>query len=96
MPNIKLPDGNSISFEKNVTGLQIAEEISKSLSKQALVISVDGNLRDLNYEKFIEKGEQAISDSEDYNSHNTKRLNVEEMKQLLTKLSVINDSIKTN
>ena len=50
MPNIKLPDGNSISFEKKVTGLQIAEKISKSLSKQALVISVDGNLRDLNYE----------------------------------------------
>ena len=53
MPNINLPDGNSISFEKKVTGLQIAEKISKSLSKQALVISVDGNLRDLNYE--IEK-----------------------------------------
>ena len=50
MPNIKLPDGNSISFEQKVTGLQIAEKISKSLSKQALVISVDGNLRDLNYE----------------------------------------------
>ena len=50
MPNIKLPDGNSISFEKKVTGLQIAEKISKSLLKQALVISVDGNLRDLNYE----------------------------------------------
>ena len=50
MPNIKLPDGNSISFETKVTGFQIAEKISKSLSKQALVISVDGNLKDLNYE----------------------------------------------
>lgn len=50
MPNIKLPDGNTISFEKKVTGLQIAEKISKSLLKQALVISVDGNLKDLNYE----------------------------------------------
>ena len=50
MPNIKLPDGNSISFEKKITGLQIADKISKSLSKQALVISVDGNLKDLNYE----------------------------------------------
>ncbi len=50
MPNIKLPDGNSISFEQKVTGLQIAEKISKSLSKKALVISIDGNLRDLNYE----------------------------------------------
>ena len=50
MPNIKLPDGNSINFEKTVTGLQIAEKISKSLLKQALVISVDGSLKDLNYE----------------------------------------------
>ena len=50
MPNIKLPDGKSISFEKKITGLKIAEKISKSLSKQALVISVDGNLKDLNYE----------------------------------------------
>ena len=50
MPNIKLPDGNSLSFKKKVTGLQLAEKISKSLSKQALVISVDGKLKDLNYE----------------------------------------------
>ena len=50
MPNIKLPDGNSINFAKTVTGLQIAEKISKSLLKQALVISVDGSLKDLNYE----------------------------------------------
>ena len=50
MPNIKLPDGNMLAFDKKVTGLKIAEKISKSLSKQALVISVDGNLRDLNFE----------------------------------------------
>ena len=49
MPNIKLPDGNSINFAKTVTGLQIAEKISKSILKQALVISVDGSLKDLNY-----------------------------------------------
>ncbi len=53
MPNIKLPDGNTLAFDKKITGLKIAEKISKSLSKQALVISVDGNLRDLNFE--IEK-----------------------------------------
>ena len=28
MPNIKLPDGNSINFQEKVTGLQIAEKIS--------------------------------------------------------------------
>ena len=45
------------------------------------------DLRDLNYEKFVEKGEIKISDSEDYNSHNTSRLDVEEMKKMLMKLS---------
>ena len=50
MPNIKLPDGKSFSFEKKITGLKIAEKISKSLSKQALIISVDGELKDLKTE----------------------------------------------
>lgn len=45
--------------------------------------------RDLNYDKFVEYGEKAISLAEDYNSHNTKRLNVEEMKELLLKLPSI-------
>ena len=53
MPNITLPDGNSLSFSKKVTGLEIAEKISKSLAKQALIISVDGEQKDLNY--IIEK-----------------------------------------
>jgi len=50
MPNIKLPDGKSLNFKSKVTGLQIAEKISKSLSKQALVVSVDGELKDLSFE----------------------------------------------
>jgi UDP-glucose 4-epimerase len=44
------------------------------------------DLRDLNYGKFVEQGEVKISDAHDYNSHNTQRLNVEEMKQLLLRL----------
>ena len=47
MPDITLPDGKKINFEKNITGLEIAEKISKSLAKQALVMSVDGELKDL-------------------------------------------------
>lgn len=45
--------------------------------------------RDLNYAKFVEEGEQRLthsSHSEDYNSHNTTRLDVEGMKKLLLKL----------
>ena len=47
MPLITLPDGNSIDFPNKVTGLEVAEKISKSLSKQALIMSIDGELKDL-------------------------------------------------
>ncbi len=47
MPIITLPDGKDIEFSKEVTGLDIAEKISKSLLKQALIMSVDGELKDL-------------------------------------------------
>ncbi len=47
MPTITLPDGKTLNFKKEITGLDIAEKISKSLSKQALIMSVDGELKDL-------------------------------------------------
>ncbi|MDC0864007.1 threonine--tRNA ligase [Candidatus Pelagibacter sp.] len=49
MPIITLPDGNNLSFSNDVTGLAVAEKISKSLAKQAMVISVNGELKDLDY-----------------------------------------------
>ena len=49
MPTITLPDGNKLDFPKNVTGLEVAEKISKSLAKQAMVMSVDGELKDLDH-----------------------------------------------
>lgn len=48
--------------------------------------SVPPDLRDLNYGKFVEQGEARISEAEDYNSHNTERLDVAGMKALLMKL----------
>ncbi len=53
MPKITLPDGNNLEFSKAVSGLEVAEKISKSLAKQAMVISVDDELKDLNF--LIEK-----------------------------------------
>ena len=53
MPIITLPDGNNLEFPKKVTGLEVAEKISKSLAKQAMVISIDGELKDLDF--VIEK-----------------------------------------
>ena len=50
MPIITLPDGKNLKFSKVVNGLEIADKISKSLSKQALIMSVDGELKDLYFE----------------------------------------------
>jgi UDP-glucose 4-epimerase len=47
------------------------------------------DLRDLNYTKFVEEGESQISRSEDYNSHNTERLDVAGMTDLLRSLDYV-------
>ena len=50
MPNITLPDGKKLSFSEKVTGTMIVEKISKSLAKEALIMSVNGDLKDLSFE----------------------------------------------
>jgi UDP-glucose 4-epimerase len=45
--------------------------------------------RDLNYDKFVEQGEEKLGHGEEYNSHNTERLDVEGMRALLMKLPFI-------
>lgn len=52
------------------------------------------DLRDLNYEKFVEKGEPLLSEATDYNSHNTERLDLEGMKRLLMKLPFAQAAIR--
>lgn len=54
-------------------------------------ISVDS--RDLNYDQYFSEGESSVSKMEDYTSHNTKRLNVEELKQLLLNVKEIRNEI---
>tara|TARA_A100001234_G_scaffold217941_1_gene226115 strand:- start:820 stop:2739 length:1920 start_codon:yes stop_codon:yes gene_type:complete len=49
MPIITLPDGNNLNFPNKVTGIQIAEKISKSLAREAIIIGVNGQLKDLNH-----------------------------------------------
>src|SRR3546814_15871140 len=45
---ITLPDGSSRSYEKEVTGLEIASSIGPRLAKEAIVIRVNEDLWDLN------------------------------------------------
>ena len=49
MPDIKLSDGKKIPFSKKIDGFEIANKISKSLAKDACVMSVDGELKDLSF-----------------------------------------------
>jgi len=55
---------------------------------------VPADKRDLNYDKYFSEGEEDLSKVEEYHSHNTKRLSVEEMKELLLKLDIIQDDLK--
>lgn len=50
--------------------------------------------RDLNYDKYFKDGQERVSLIEDYHSHNTTRLSVEEMKSLLLKLDEIQNDIQ--
>lgn len=50
--------------------------------------------RDLNYGKYFTEGEVQLSQAEDYHSHNTRRLNKDEVKEVLLKLDFIRNEIK--
>ncbi|MBW9461106.1 polysaccharide biosynthesis protein [Kluyvera sp. EC_51] len=83
----------------NSIGTRHGEKLFEVLcSREEMLVAEDqGNYyripsdkRDLNYEKFFDKGREDIQHIEDYNSHNTQRLNVDEMSMLLRKLEYIN------
>lgn len=80
----------------NVIGTRHGEKLFEALlSREEMACAEDRggyyrvppDLRDLNYGKFVEQGEEKISRTEDYNSHNTERLDVAGMQALLRKLN---------
>jgi threonyl-tRNA synthetase len=50
MPQIQLLDGKKIDFEKSINGFELTKKISKSLEKVALIMEVDGELKDLSHQ----------------------------------------------
>jgi len=50
MPQIQLLDGKKIPFDKRINGFDLTKKISKSLEKAALIMEVDGQLKDLSHE----------------------------------------------
>ena len=55
---------------------------------------ISPDLRDLNYSVFMEQGKKTISDALDYNSHNTRQLDLRGMQKLLIKLPFIKEIIR--
>jgi UDP-glucose 4-epimerase len=54
---------------------------------------VPADTRDLNYDKYFVKGEEELSGNKEYNSHNTKRLTVEEIKEKLLELDYVQNKL---
>ena len=79
--------------EKLFEVLLSREEMSRSRELKKYY-SISPDLRDLNYEKFVEVGEKKISLSKEYNSHNTNHLNVKQTQKLLMQSNYIKKSIK--
>ncbi len=84
----------------NIIGTRHGEKLFEALcSREEMFVAqeqgeyyrIPADNRDLNYSKFFEDGEADLSVVEDYNSHNTDRLDVEGMKELLRKLDFIRE-----
>ena len=81
-----------------IMGTRHGEKVYEALlSREEMAVAIDhgeyfrvpADQRDLNYEKYVEQGDLKITEIEDYNSHNTTRLDIEGMKKLLLKLNFI-------
>lgn len=88
--------------EVKIIGTRHGEKLYETLvTREEMLRSEDmGNYfripcdtRDMNYDKFFTEGDDAISRTEDYHSHNTSRLDVEGMKELLLKLNFIREDL---
>lgn len=78
--------------EKLYETLVTREEMAKHID-MGDYYRIPADNRDLNYDKFFVDGEEEHSASDDYHSHNTERLTVEGMKQLLLKLDFIRQDL---
>ena len=89
--------------EIKIIGTRHGEKLYETLlTKEEHVVAKDMGIfyrvpadkRDLNYEKYFVEGDQKLSSEDEYNSHNTERLNVEQIKKKLLQLDYIKDQLK--
>jgi UDP-N-acetylglucosamine 4,6-dehydratase/5-epimerase len=91
------------NHEVKTIGTRHGEKLYETLlTKEEMVKAIDmgeyyripADTRDLNYTKFFEEGEEVITEAGEYHSHNTYRLNKEELVKLLLNLKEIKDDLK--
>ena len=91
------------NHEVKIIGTRHGEKLYETLlTKEEMVKAIDmgeyyripADTRDLNYTKFFEEGEEVITEAGEYHSHNTHRLNEEELTGLLLNLREIQDDLK--
>ena len=78
--------------EKLYESLISREEMAKA-EDMGNYYRIPADNRDLNYAQYYDEGEEKISHQDDYTSHNTKRLNIVQIKELLLKLEFIKDEL---
>ena len=95
-------DPKYLDTEVKVIGTRHGEKLFETLvTREEMAKAIDMgdyyripcDTRDLNYDKYFVEGNKVVSQIEDYHSHNTHRLDVEEMKQLLLKLDLVRDDL---
>ena len=91
------------NHEMRIIGTRHGEKLYETLLSREEMVSAEDlglyycvppDLRDLNYNKFVEQGEAKISEANDYNSHNTTRLDVSGMQDMLMKLRFMQAAVQ--
>jgi UDP-N-acetylglucosamine 4,6-dehydratase/5-epimerase len=89
--------------EINIIGTRHGEKLYETLVNREEMLKAEdlgdyyripADTRDLNYNRFFVDGEVKISEMDEYTSHNTYQLNIEETKDLLLKLDIVREGIK--
>jgi UDP-glucose 4-epimerase len=78
--------------EKLYETLLTREEMAKAIDLPGY-FRIPADNRDLNYNKYFVEGETIVSEAVDYNSHNTQRLNIEEIKEKLLTLEYVRERL---
>src|SRR6056297_984864 len=90
--------------EIKVIGTRHGEKLYETLlTKEEHVVAKDmggfyrvpADKRDLNYDKYYVEGDQKLSTEDEYNSHNTERLNIEQIKERLLQLDYVKEELES-